>query len=111
MIRKQTESAALLLDAVQMYFESDEDGLQPQERTPVHTLKPKMYAAFCNHLGVDKPTAYLMAAFAIALTKGMAENPGDIPAMCGGESSPNGGGLIVALEALKCSMSSNNKTE
>lgn len=102
MTRKQIESVALFLDAIQDAFNSEENKPQQEERTPVHTIKPKMFKAVCKHFGVNGKTIYLLASFALALVKGMAENPSDISAICGGDYK--GGNLIVAFEDLKASI-------
>lgn len=111
MTKNQIEAVAALLEAMQAYFDCEEKEQHPQERTPIRTMSPKIFSAMCTRLKVSNETAYLLASFALALAKGMAENPGDIPAMCGGTESPRGGELIVALEALRVSMSNNHKTD
>lgn len=104
MTRKQTEAVSLLLNTMQEYFESQENERNPEERTPVHTISPKKFSSLCHLLNVSKKSAYLLVSFALAIVKGMAENPGGVAGMCGGA---DGGSLIVALEALKDSMSNN----
>lgn len=102
MTKKQTIAIALLFDALKTYFDTEEKERKPQDRTPIHTLKSKMFAALCKTLDIDCETAYLLSAFAIALTKGMVENKDDITQICGGDYK--GGNLITALEALRISI-------
>ena len=108
MTKKENENLAFLMEAIRCCFRENENSKQTQERTPVHTIAPGMFAAMCKNAGVSEETTYMMAAFALALVNGMAKEPGNVAAMCGGA---DGGSLIVALEALRVSMSNNNKNE
>ena len=109
MTKKQKESIALFLKAMERYFNSEEKHHDPQERTPIHTVTPDMFISVRKLSGVDDEAAYLLAAFALATVKGMYDNPSEVPIMCGGKDT--GGNLIVALEALRVSMSDNDKKE
>ena len=101
MTKKQNEAVALLLKAIQDYFESEENNPERQERTPVHTIPPRMFAAICKNLGVDASTAYFLATFAMSLTRGMIQEPGSVAAIVGNvDGGAMGGELIVQVEDL-----------
>ena len=101
MTKKQNEAVALLLKAIQDYFESEENNPERQERTPVHTIPPRMFAAICKNLGVDASTAYLLATFAMSLTRGMMQEPGDVSAIVGdADGGAMGAELITQIESL-----------
>ncbi len=102
MTKKQNEAVALLLKAIQDYFESEENNTERKERTPVHTIPPRMFAAICKSLGVDASTAYLLATFAMSLTRGMMQEPGDVSAIVDGAvGGTMGAELITQVESLK----------
>ena len=101
MTKKQNEAVALLLKAMQDYFDDEEQNQERAERTPVHTIPPRMFAAICKNLEIDTSTAYLLATFAISLTRGMMQEPGDVTAIVGdADGGAMGAELIIQIESL-----------
>ena len=74
-------AAALVLGAFENYISDTE--LQNRELV----LSPEKFAAACNKLEVGGDVIHLMTCFALALTRGMVENPDTVPALCGGQHS------------------------
>jgi hypothetical protein len=102
MTKKQNEAVTLLMKAMQDYFDSEELNPDVAERTPVHTIPPRMFATICKNLGVDASTAYFLATFAMSLTRGMIQEPGDVSAIVGdADGGVMGGELIVQVESLR----------
>lgn len=85
MTKKQSDAIALLLKAMQEYFNSEEQNPEIAERTPVHAIPPRMYASMCKNLDIDNETASLLATFAISLVLGMMQEPENVSAIVGGD--------------------------
>ena len=96
-----------IINAVALTLGALEDYIKENDYIPSWT--PGALSDACNKLGAGSDVIYLLTAFALSLAKGMAENPGDIPTMCGGVNIPDGGSLIVAFEALSYSLSDKHK--
>ena len=102
MTKKQTDAIGLLLKAMQEYFDSEEQNPEIAERTPVHTIPPRMFGAICKNLGVDASTAYLLATFAMSLARGMMQEPGEVTAIVGdADGGVMGAELIIQVESFK----------
>lgn len=92
MTKKQSDSIALFLSAMQEYSNSKQER---QELFPV--IPPRMFAAVCKNLSIDSESTRLLATFAVSLVLGMVKEPENVSAIVGGDE---GSGLIVQVEDL-----------
>jgi hypothetical protein len=101
MTKKKLEAIGRLLEAAVQTFNDEEQNQERAERTPVHTIPPRMFAAICKNLKIDTSTAYLLATFAMSLTRGMMQEPGDVTAIVGdADGGAMGAELIIQIESL-----------
>lgn len=103
MTKKKLEAIGRLLEAAVQTFNDEEANQDKSQRTPVHEIKPGLYLGYCKTLGIDDESTYTLAAFALGLVAGMAEEPAKVTAL------PGGGELTVALESLRVKMNNNRQ--